>query len=356
MSRLKQKLRGRLTVQKVSSMRLDEAVIGLHFTHASQLAALTAAGSVWLTATTPMEPRRLGGHHQGGLALDAEPGGMRLASGGQDGLLRVWDVVEGQQIAAVQTGTAWVERVAWQPEGSRIATTAGRRVGVWNADGLLLGLSDDHASTVADLAWKPDGTQIATAAYGGAAYLAADAAGPHNAAILKGSSLVLAWQPQGRYLAVGNQDETVLFVTAETGETLQMWGFPSKVMAMAWSGDGRLLATAAGPGVILWDTSGRGPKGRVPAVLAGHTGVVTTLAWQPQGPILASGGSDGRVCLSTPASHVRDVPRADGEPTTIDHEASIPLNDDVTAVCWSTGGRLLAVGDRGGVVSVYRFG
>ena len=88
----------------------------------------------------------------------------------------------------------------------------------------------------ADLAWKPDGTQIATAAYGGAAYLAADAAGPHNAAILKGSSLVLAWQPQGRYLAVGNQDETVLFVTAETGETLQMWGFPSKVLAMAWSG------------------------------------------------------------------------------------------------------------------------
>jgi hypothetical protein len=48
--------------------------------------------------------------------------------------------------------------------------------------------------------------------------------------------------------------------------------------------------------------------------------------------------------------------RSSARSSAIDPEASIPLNDDVTAVCWSTGGRLLAVGDRGGAVSVYRFG
>jgi hypothetical protein len=31
-------------------------------------------------------------------------------------------------------------------------------------------MSDEHASTLADIAWQPDGARIATAAYGGVAY------------------------------------------------------------------------------------------------------------------------------------------------------------------------------------------
>lgn len=33
-----------------------------------------------------------------------------------------------------------------------------------------VGMSDEHASTLADIAWQPDGARIATAAYGGVAY------------------------------------------------------------------------------------------------------------------------------------------------------------------------------------------
>ena len=312
MSGVKRRLRGSLTVQKLGGVRLDEAVVGLAFLQGSRYAALTAAGSLYLADAAGGEARRLGGHEQGGLALAVQPGGMIVATGGQDGTIRLWDMAAGREIAAIEAGTAWVERIAWRPDGSRFAAAVGRRVGVWAADGSQLGISDDHASTVADIAWSPDGSRIATAAYGGAAFLSPEGAGPSDHVVLKGSSLLLAWQPQGRYLAVGNQDATVLFVLVESLDTLQMWGFPTKVMALGWSDDGRVLATAAGSGVILWDASGPGPRVARPRSWRGIR-ERDHVAWQPRGPILASGGGDGQVCLRVPGGR---RPAAAGATTT----------------------------------------
>jgi WD40 repeat protein len=356
MSGVKRRLRGSLTVQKVGVVRLDEAVVALEFVQGSIYAALTAAGSVWLADATAGEARRLGGHDHGGLTLAAQPGGMLVATGGQDGTIRLWDSADGRQVAASEADTPWVERIAWRPDGSRFAATLGRRAGVWDSAGHQLGTSDEHASTVADIAWSPDGRRIATAAYGGVAFLSPEAAGPSNQVVLKGSSLLLAWQPQANYLAVGNQDATVLFVLVASLDTLQMWGFPTKVMSLGWNDDGRTLATAAGSGVILWDASGPGPKGRTPTILDGHFGSVTTLAWQPRGPILASGGGDSQVCLFVPGKHAARRQRSDGDPPTLEPDDSIPLDAEARALAWTTAGSLLAVGDRSGTVSVHRVG
>jgi len=356
MSGVKRRLRGSLTVQKVGAVRLDEAVLAVEFVQGSTYAALTASGSVWLADAMAGEARRLGGHDHGGLALAAQPGGTLMATGGQDGTIRLWDAAAGRQVAACEAGTPWVERLAWRPDGSRFAATLGRRVGVWDSTGRQLGTSDEHASTVADIAWSPDGSRIATAAYGGAAFLSPEAAGPTEHVVLKGSSLLLAWQPQANYLAVGNQDATVLFVLVESLDTLQMWGFPTKVTSLGWSDDGRTLATAAGSGVILWDASGPGPKGRTPTIVEGHFGSVTTLAWQPRGAILATAGSDGQVCLSVPSRHGSRRRRSDGEPPTVEADDSIPLDAEATTLAWTAAGGLLAVGDRSGTVAVHRVG
>ena len=284
MSGLKRRLRGSLTVQKIFTATLDESVVGLSWVQGGRLAALTAAGSVWLADGTAESLRRIGGHAEGGLAIASEPTGLLLATGGQDGMIRLWDSKAGVQTAAIETGAVWIERLAWRPDGSGVAATLGRRVGVWNAMGLLVGRSDEQASTAADIAWHPDGSRLAVAVYGGVTYLAPDGTGPIERVECKGSSLLLAWQPQARYLAVGNQDATVLFVVVESGDTLQMWGFPTKVRSLAWSSDGRWLATGAGSGTVIWDASGAGPKGRTPLTLGGRRG----RCWPPVAPTARS--------------------------------------------------------------------
>ena len=63
--------------------------------------------------------------------------------------------------------------------------------------------------------------------------------------------------------------------------------------AIAFSPDSRLLAVASGIGVWLYEVS----TSRELALLSGHEGVVTTVAFSPDGSLLASGSSDQTVKL-----------------------------------------------------------
>jgi WD40 repeat protein len=68
---------------------------------------------------------------------------------------------------------------------------------------------------------------------------------------------------------------------------------PSRTRALAFSPDGRTLASASGRVVDLWDPA----EGRLRATLSGHDDEVSAVAFAPDGRTLASSSADGTVRL-----------------------------------------------------------
>jgi WD40 repeat protein len=309
------------------------------------LAVATSTGPVSMfDAKAGTGDVKLAGHEQGTLALAWSPVAPILATAGKDRRVRLWNA-EGAETASLEAATNWVERLAWHPDGSTLAAAAGRTVHLWKSTGDHLADLTDHASTVSDLAWRPHSRTLAALVYGGVMLWTLHGDGPPSFRLFpwKGSPLRMAWSPDGTMLAHGNQDSTVHFWYAETGEDLQMSGYATKVRELSWDPTSRFLATGGGHVVCVWDCGGTGPAGSRPLMLDGHAedSTLTAVVFQRRGHLLASGGTDGRVCVWQPQNKRQPLVGA-----TVG-------DDEVTALSWSPDDKLLAAGFASGAVSVF---
>jgi WD40 repeat protein len=282
----------------------------------------------------------LPGHGFGTTAVSWSPRGRLLASAGQDGKVKLWSTATGELHLALDGGAAWVERVAWSPDGTLLASAAGRSVRLWDSAGKLVREYGNQPSTVADIQWKPKTRELASAAYGRLAFFDPDNAEPIRTLDWKGSQLVLAWSPDGKHLATGDQDATVHFWIIKTGEDLSMCGYPSKVRELSWDCTSRYLATGGGAVPCVWDVSGKGPAGSTPLQFEGHAANITGLAFQHAGPLLASACGDGLLMLWHPGKYKKAM-------------AKVEADSGITQIAWSPDDRRLAVGTESGTIRVY---
>jgi WD40 repeat protein len=112
----------------------------------------------------------------------------------------------------------------------------------------------------------------------------------------KGWVTCLAWSPDGRTLATGSADKTVRLWEASTGAELRrLKGHADWVKAVSFAPpDGRTLATgSADKTVRLWEAS----TGVELRRLVGHSGSVHAVSFAPDGRTLASGSDDYTVRL-----------------------------------------------------------
>ncbi|RPD54116.1 WD40 repeat-like protein [Lentinus tigrinus ALCF2SS1-7] len=100
----------------------------------------------------------------------------------------------------------------------------------------------------------------------------------------------VAFSPDGRFVASGSEDTTIIFYDAANGHVLhKMEEHSEPIWSIAFSPDSTRLASGASDGMALvWELE----QATVAAVLDGHSGVVQTIAYSPDGSKLVTSSVD----------------------------------------------------------------
>jgi WD40 repeat protein len=276
------------------------------------------------------------------------PDGKVLASGAEDGTIRLRDAATGRLIRTLRDHhhLEAVTHLAFSPDGARIASAGFMRqaVSLWDvATGYLVRTIKVKAGDIRDLAFAPDGVHLASAcedrrlrildvtrdqesralpedspatgvAFGPDGSFIATALGDRTVTIrdlgtgqvvrtLRGHTGVVesvAIRPDGRRVASAGSDGTVRVWDVATGKEIRILrGHTAAVYHVAFSHDGKLLATASKDRTVrLWDAD----AGREIRSLGGHIDAVNAVAFSPDGKTLASAANDGFVMLWDVAS------------------------------------------------------
>ncbi len=196
-----------------------------------------------------------------------------------------------------------------------------------------------HWSDVDDIAWSPDGNYIASASYDGSARVWDAKTGKQLRCFDQGSTIktCIGWSPDSRKLAWGSaMDEAALRVwNRDTDKIAIVYGHLGSIWAVAWSHDGKYVATgsihhAELPrelgNVRIWDVETLESVAQFTS--AYHA---LSVSWSPDDKLLgvADSSGDGRV--------IWDIASQQQLPDIITERA--------TCVAWHPTDPQLAVGD-----------
>ena len=230
-------------------------------------------------------------------AVAVTPGGLRVLSGGDDGAVRIWDLDEGREQAALGGHTDWVRAVAVTPDGTRAVTGSDDgSVRIWDLDAeeeqaKLTG----HTGEVFSVAISPDGTRAVTGSSDKSVRIWDLDTGTELAALEGHRRPVwsVAVTPDGAKVVSASGDGALRIwdLATETEEAI-LTGHAGEVFSVAVTPDGTRAVTGGDDGSVrVWDLL----LGREQATLTGHSGWVWAVAVTPDGTRAVSGGEDGSV-------------------------------------------------------------
>ncbi len=215
---------------------------------------------VWDMATERLV-HEFRGHELAISALAFSPVGTQLASAGEHKILYIWDVSTGERVGTLEGHTDRIPALAWHPDGQQLASagwdTTARIWDISRCEPIIL--LNSHAGQVHTLAFNPDGSRLVCADSSNSIHVW-DTARHRPVCVLRSHSSeirCIAFSPNGQQLAFGGVERVIHLWDARNGsdEADEVDPLMSRT-GLAVNPDGsRLISLAAGTGLRIWQTA-----------------------------------------------------------------------------------------------------
>jgi RNA polymerase sigma factor (sigma-70 family) len=288
---------------------------------------------------------------QGGVNdLAYSPDGKLLAAAGRDGVAYLWDAATGKPRLEMKGYRGEVKTLKFSARGDALAVAAGTAIRLVDpASGRVQKTFEAAPGWVSGVALSPDGRVVAAVASALPAALNEHTVHLwdrdtgerlHELRGHRGAVLHVAFSRDGRVLATTGQDQTLLWEVASGKQCGPLGGAHGGGGRAALSSDGKLLAVAGyGGAVRVWGLGTGKQVGELPA----NANMVLALAFSPDGKALAS--SNGGSVI-----HLRDLSTGRPRLPPEGHEELI------SSVAWSPDGRAVATHSWDGTVRLWDAG
>jgi WD40 repeat protein len=222
--------------------------------------------------------------------------GMKIASRGEDGHLRIWDAASGQELLKLEGHHVdeCIRSGVWNPDNRRVAGSTDKWIRIWDTSvGVAVTPPSVHLGTVMCISWNPDATHLASGSTDKTIMIWNSLTGQRHM-ILEGHTATVncvSWSFDGKRIVSGSDDATMLIWDALSGIQLRSIVHPYSVVAVGWSICNDKVVSASADGTTrLWDADTYLLLGSFDGerCMRDNTAVA---AWSPDGKLIASSAS-----------------------------------------------------------------
>ena len=279
-------------------------------------------------------------------SVDWSPDRSKIATGWADGRLRILVANTGLNDRTIPHDPGednFIYDVSWHPTADRIVTacSSDNTARVWNAlDGTEVAFFTNHNDDVKSVEYSPDGSKVASSGNDNKIRIW-NPVGGSEIRMISGHYMTVnsvAWSPDGSKIVSGSDDNTARIWDASTGtELLQFTGHTDGVLSVDWSPDGtKIVSGSTDETIKIWDSD----TGYEYVNFTGHNGPVRCVDWSRDGDKIAAASTDTRATIweliappSAPKLYFPEDEVLRGETITVQGEAEAYFTpaEDLTA-------------------------
>ena len=267
--------------------------VGIYYFHGF---TLSATESQWLQKMSLS--KTLAGDSTFVNPVAITPDGKTLASGGEDGTIRLWDLQTGKLKNTFKGHTSAVYVLVFSPDGQTLASgSADESIKLWDLNtGKIIHTLSGRSKGISAITITPDSQTLISGDRIGRIKFWNLTNGERINSFTGHKILVtsLAMTPDGQTVVSSSQDNTIKLWDVKTGQLIRTLTDSDShhFFSVAISPNGQQIASGSWDGGIrLWDVK----TGKLTQTLKTDSAPIDAVVFKPNGQTLVSGSADGSI-------------------------------------------------------------